>query len=439
MKRVLIAHTGDLHGNVDGLARAATLVERLRAENDCPVIYVDAGDVEETTTWISNVTKGAAMHRLLSAAGCQAACVGNAAWLRYGPQVIAAHADEASYPLLLANLRERDGSVLPGASETALLDVDGARVGLIGITAPMDEIDILDELGLTRLDEVELVGRLAGELRGAGADHVVLLSHLGLAVPESSVDDRRLVPAVADMVDAVIGGHSHDVLPNGELLGGTVVSHAGSHAAYVGVLELGPDGARARLVEVSADLPPHPGVLEALASVEPEIEALLGEVIGELPRPLDHEEASSWFADLLRERTNADVALVTPWAAFTGSLPGGALTRGALWEVCGSSANPGVAELPGRQLLVMLERGLDPEFAAVTPRPLRGRPRGLLQISGSVDSIHSDGVYRVAATDWELEPYGGLVEREWGLDVEYYNLPTILREFIEESLGMVSA
>jgi hypothetical protein len=74
--RVSILHTNDIHGRVEGLARVATLVERIREEAPHRVVYVDAGDVEETTTRLSNLTKGVAMHRLLSAAGCEVAVVG---------------------------------------------------------------------------------------------------------------------------------------------------------------------------------------------------------------------------------------------------------------------------------------------------------------------------------------------------------------------------
>jgi len=76
--RLTILHTNDIHGRVDGLARIATLVERIRAETPHAVLFLDAGDVEETTNRLSNITKGAAMHRLLGAAGCDAATVGNA-------------------------------------------------------------------------------------------------------------------------------------------------------------------------------------------------------------------------------------------------------------------------------------------------------------------------------------------------------------------------
>ena len=115
--RFTLLHTNDIHGRIEGLARVATLVERVREETSHRVIYVDAGDVEEATTRLSNLTKGVAMHRLLSAAGCEVAVVGNATWLRYGPQVIAEQARAASYPLLLANL-----APVEGVQATALVD-----------------------------------------------------------------------------------------------------------------------------------------------------------------------------------------------------------------------------------------------------------------------------------------------------------------------------
>ena len=124
----ILLHTNDVHGRVEGLARAAALVERIAGEHpETPVIYVDAGDVEEHTNRLSSATKGAAMHRLLSAASCRAHAVGNATILRYGAEALVAQAREAQYPLLLANMRQADGSLLPGVQPTAILDVGGRR------------------------------------------------------------------------------------------------------------------------------------------------------------------------------------------------------------------------------------------------------------------------------------------------------------------------
>ena len=86
--------------------------------------------------------------------------------------------------------------------------------------------------------------------------------------------------------------------------------------------------------------------------------------------------------------------------------------------------------MSGVQLAAVVERGLDPEFAASSGGPFRGRPRGVLQVRG-LEEIDPERDYRVAGTDGELEEYGGLVPAEWGLRPEY-EFPTIVREVLEE-------
>jgi 5'-nucleotidase len=214
--RVTILHTNDIHGRIAGLARVATLVERIREETPHRVIYVDAGDVEETTTRLSNLTKGVAMHRLLSAAGCEVSVVGNAVWLRYGPQVIPDQARAASYPLLLANL-----SPVEGVQPTALID----GVGFVGVTDPF--LSFLDgstvDYGIYPLDEVDAVRQGARELRGRGAELVVCLSHLGYRRVSGNLTVRTVDPELAEQVqgevDVIVGAHSHDLLPGEERVG----------------------------------------------------------------------------------------------------------------------------------------------------------------------------------------------------------------------------
>jgi 2',3'-cyclic-nucleotide 2'-phosphodiesterase (5'-nucleotidase family) len=134
VRRLVVLHTNDIHGRVEGLARVATLVERARREEDAPVLYVDAGDVEDTTNRLSNLTKGVGLHRLLRVAGCRAVAVGNAAVIRYGIGPLPEQAAAGGYPQLAANLRQ-NGKVVPGAQASALIDVDGLRIGLVGLTA----------------------------------------------------------------------------------------------------------------------------------------------------------------------------------------------------------------------------------------------------------------------------------------------------------------
>jgi len=419
--RLTILHTNDLHGHVEQLARVATLVRRIRAETSHPVVYVDAGDVEETTNRLSNLTKGTAMQPLLAAAGCQAACVGNAVWLRYGTHVLAEHAAAAGFPLLLANLVPVEG-VQPTAT------IEG--IGFVGVTDAFRDFLETADYGIEALDEVETVRHHARELREQGAELVVCLSHLGLADMRDRrgprVADRELAPAVAGDVDVIVGGHSHDLLPEGEWVDGVLIAQAGMYGDHVGRIDVGPEGIRASVIPVTDDIPPDEGVLAAVEAAERELEAGLDEVVVELDRPLD----AALIADILRQRMGADVGLATSGAAIDRPLPAGAIRRRELWEQCHSTGNPGVVEMTGEELRHVLARGADQDFQATTAGPLRGRPRGPLEVAGPA-SFDPAGSYLVAGTDWELEPYGGMVEESWNLRPRY-DFPTILREAVEE-------
>lgn len=420
--RLTILHTNDIHGRQERIAQIATLVEREREAADHTVLYLDAGDVEETTNRLSNLTKGTAMHRLLGRAGCDAAAVGNACWLRYGPAVLAEHACAADYPLLLANLAPVEGPV-----PTVLL----GGVGMLGLTASFADFFAGDiDWGFAPLPEVERARGLARELRAAGATLVVVLSHLGLGEGyNSAIDDRGLALALQGEVDLIVGAHSHDLLPDGEWVGSVLIAQAGCYGDHIGRIEIEGDRLTASVDRVPNDAPLHPAVLAEAELIESEVCALLDERIGVLDTPLDGQ----WIADMLRDRMDAEVGLVAAGQALVvDALPAGPLTRGALWEACVSPANPGVASISGEVLARMVARGNDPAFAAETPRPLRGRPRGRLHVSGPA-SFEPTREYVVAGTDWELEHYGGLVEREWGLKARY-DFPTIVREAIEEHL-----
>ncbi len=424
MRRLVLLHTNDIHGRIEGLARVATLVERIRAEEDAPVLYLDAGDIEETTVRISSLTKGVAMHRLLSAAGCDVATAGNAVWLRYGPQALAEHAAAADYPLLLANF-----GPLAGVRPSVLLEAGDWKVGVIGVSDAFENAFGDFDFGFTPLPVVPLVRDLARELRAAGAELVVVLSHLGYRTDRDVVIDPQLAEALQGEIDLVIGAHSHDLLPDGEWFGDVLVTQAGSYAEHLGRIDVDEAGLRARVLPVPEETPQHAGVLAAAAASEQELGAHLDEVIADLDAPLD----GAYIAEVFRRRMDADVGLATEFATLDAPLRAGPLRRGDLWDVCHSAGNPGVVDLTGEQLQEMLARGADPEFQAETPRQLRGKPRGRLFFAGPAE-VDPGRTYRVAGTDWELDSYGGLVDKAWGLQPRY-DFPTIVREAVEEHLA----
>jgi 2',3'-cyclic-nucleotide 2'-phosphodiesterase (5'-nucleotidase family) len=441
-----LLHTNDIHGRVEGLARIATLVERTREEEKGgPVLYFDAGDAEEPTSRLSNLTRGSAMHRLLSVAGCDAAVAGNGAWVRYGPQVLRDYAAKARYPLLLANLRTTDGNLLPGVQPATILYAGSLRLGVIGVCTGMHEFSGF--FGVSALPVLPLVRETAASLRQDGAEAVVLLSHMGLP------SDRELAASLQDDVIAIIGGHSHDLLPEGDHIGRVLVAQAGKYGEHLGRVEIAWTrdewvATRASVVPVEQMVRSSPAVLAEAQVIEAECRHFMDEVIGELAEALDFAAdrecgVADWMADVLRERMGAEVAIVAAGQAFSGPLPAGPLRRGTLWNVCSSTANPALATLTGARLTALMSKGLDPAFAATTDHALRGQPRGLLHISGATvcrhqllidgEPVDPDRPYQVAGTDWEFESYGGYADPAWELRPKY-DLPTILREALEDHL-----
>lgn len=314
------------------------------------------------------------------------------------------------------------------------------------MTAEAD--DIYAAFGVQTPPVVPLVRELAAGLRRDGADAVILLSHLGLP------DDRKLAAELQREVPVIIGGHTHDLLPAGEWVGQVLIAQAGQYAEHLGRIDLLWDGGQLRVervtvLPVTEAMPPAERVLAEARTIEEEVARLLDEVVGELAEPLDFATdrecgVANLAADALRARMSAEVAVVAAGQAFTGPLPAGPLRRGTLWDVCSSSANPGIVTLGGAQLTALVAQGLVPAFAAERPRPLRGQARGLLHLSGAAvrngqllvggRPVAPEQTYRVAGTDWELEPYGGYADPGWNLRPAY-DVPTIVREAIEAYLA----
>lgn len=418
--RLTILHTNDIHGRQERIGQIATLVRDIKATTDHPVLYLDAGDVEETTNRLSNVTKGVAMHRLMNLAGCDAATVGNACWLRYGPAILAEHARASRYPLLLANFAPVTGPV----SWTILGDV-----GVFGLTAPFRDLFGAVEWGFEPLDELEVARRASAELRARGASLVVLLSHLGLDTPQERWDDRRIAAELQDDVDLIIGAHSHDLLPNGEWIGRVLIAQAGEFGEHLGRIEIDGSQFTASVEPIADEVKRHDEVVEEVQRIEEEVKTVLAEPLGILDETLD----AAWIAEMLRRRMGADAGVFGE-GLIAATLPAGTVTRGALWDASETAANPGVTTMTGEQLLRLVRRGNEPAFTKETPRPLRGRARGRLHLAGlTEEQIVPAQTYVVAGSDWELESYGGYADAAWGLAVRY-DFPVIIREAIEEDL-----
>ena len=457
MIRVSIFHTNDMHGRLDAIARLSHFARRLRAESEAEgraAFLWDAGDAEDRAIRICSISKGAGFQGVMNAMGYTLTVVGNSVSLPYGPQAMAGITALARFPILAANLRDGDGPLPPGVQERALVPLPGGlRMGVIGLTAPWG--DAYEPFGLHMPDFVAVASRLAAALRAEGAAPIALLSHLGLN------DDRKVAAAVPE-VDFIIGGHSHSLLPEGEVVNGVLIAQTGNYAEGLGRVDLALDSKTgavvdksARVLSVPADEPPDPSVLAAIAAAEADTERLLARRVGELREPLalDHFNEcgiGNMTADAVRERMGAECAIIAT-GMFHRPLPAGVITLADLDAACFSSANPAVTSVRGSQIKAALEKGLDTEFTGQTLKALRGTPIGSPQVSGmrveydpgrevgsrvvrvwvNGEPLHPNRMYRVAHTDVEISDFMGYLALDAGQETQY-EVPTILREVMED-------
>ncbi len=126
----------------------------------------------------------------------------------------------------------------------------------------------------------EEMQKAVDEARAKGAKVVVVLSHNGMDV------DLKMASRVTG-IDAIMGGHTHDAVPQPTIVsnrgGKTLVTNAGSNGKYLSVLDLDVKGGkvqdfRYRLVPVFSNLlPPDPAMSAYIAGVRAPFAAKLDE------------------------------------------------------------------------------------------------------------------------------------------------------------------
>jgi 2',3'-cyclic-nucleotide 2'-phosphodiesterase (5'-nucleotidase family) len=459
MERLTILHTNDIHGRLEGLARVATLVAGIRETSTHPVLYFDAGDIEDQGNRLSSMTKGEAVNRLLSAAGCDGAAVGNATLIRYGPMVLERYANAIRHPLWLANVTMPDGSTIPGVRSSSILEFPGLRLGVIGLTDPFETYREYFDLRLPEV--IPLVRELAQSLRHQGAQFVLVLSHLGWQHEDArTLNDQTLAQELQNEIDLIIGAHTHHLLEHGEQIRRVWVAQAGKFAEHLGRIELehldhGWHVSSVTTIHVPSETPASNTVLAEMAQIETDLAAWLAEPIctleGKFEAFNDREgTAGHLLPDALRDFCKAEIGLALGSSGVQRSLKAGILTRGELLERVPISANPGWTMVYGWQVLEIIRRGSEPERAMQRPRSLRGAAQGMMHVSNITrrdgqwfvgdEPLKPDRAYCVGSSDAELDARWGLVDSEWDLQIQYDSnliMADVLEPYLQ-SLGSIT-
>ncbi|MBA2683279.1 MAG: 5'-nucleotidase C-terminal domain-containing protein [Gemmatimonadaceae bacterium] len=260
---LLVAATTDVHGHLTGwdyyanrpdsahgLARAATIVDSLRATAPGRVVLVDAGDMLQGTplTYVAARRKPFAVHPVFAAMNVMhydAAAVGNHEF-NYGLPFLYASAMGAHFPLLAANAYAANGPApFPGRT---VIERDGVRIALIGATTPGSNAWDKDNLA-GRLRIGAIVPAVRAQVDSAHREHadvVVVVMHTGLGEPSSydtvaaRLPSENVAAVVAHEVpgiDLIVYGHSHKQMAD-TVIAGVLLMQPRNWAQSVAVASL---------------------------------------------------------------------------------------------------------------------------------------------------------------------------------------------------------
>ena len=268
------------YGKVGGFAHLATLVRRLRAGRP-GALLLDGGDTWQgsgTALWTN-------AQDMVEAAKLLGVDIMTAHWeMTYGAQRVKEIVDKdlkGRIDFLAQNITTADfgDQVFP---PYVIKEMNGVRVAILGQAFPYTPIanprHMVAEWNFGIKDDT--MQKYVDEARAKGAQTVVLLSHNGMDV------DLKLAARVRG-IDAILGGHTHDGVPQPTIVknagGQTLVTNAGSNGKFLAVLDLDVKagkvaGFRYKLLPVFANLLPADAEMDAfIKTVRAPFESRLNE------------------------------------------------------------------------------------------------------------------------------------------------------------------
>lgn len=226
MARLHIFHTNDFHGKLteEKAAHLKTEIAHLSAAE--PYLLLDAGDAIGAGN-LSFSPRGEPVLAQMSALGYDAMTMGNRE-THPSLAVVRTKLNKACFPILCGNGYAKRAKGNVAFVPSVMLERGGKTVGILGVTVPMATPQKVDAALWDNLfvPPIETAQRLAAELR-PHCDVLIALTHIGIAL------DRKLAEVVPEL-DLLIGGHTHVVLEQPEVVNGVPIVQAGSHARYFG-------------------------------------------------------------------------------------------------------------------------------------------------------------------------------------------------------------
>lgn len=230
---LVIISTSDIHGNLDKFPKLATLVKQYRAKYP-HVLVVDSGDYFMGNPYVDDWEKrGEPITILMNKVGYDMITFGNHD-LDYGQDALRDHIKGMpGTKCVVTNVTPSvmlEGCFSPYAS----IAIKGTpiSVGFIGLV-DLQTTDVRKMEGIPwwKLPNETDYKSFTDKFRLHHNTINVILSHLGY-------DHDLKMMKYSPNIDIILGGHTHVILPKGQLKTGTLLSHAGHRLSHAGVTKI---------------------------------------------------------------------------------------------------------------------------------------------------------------------------------------------------------
>lgn len=256
-----IMHTNDTHANLDEVAKRATAVNNVRAENP-EALLLDAGDVFTGTLYF-NEFLGQADLEFMNYMEYDAMTFGNHEFdlgsSPEGHQALVDFVKGAMFPFVSSNVDFSKDEKFTGlfsdllSSDPAngkiyngiIKEVEGEQVGIFGLTT-VDTVGISSPVDIEFEDYLEEAEKAVQAFEDQGVNKIVAITHIGFDDNPAVDNDLELAKQI-DGVDVIVGGHSHTVLgepvivdtdESGAAKDPTIIVQTGNGNANLGLLDV---------------------------------------------------------------------------------------------------------------------------------------------------------------------------------------------------------
>ena len=371
------------YGRLGGLDRVATVIQAIRSDRP-DAILLDGGD-----TWHGSYTchhtQGQDMVNVMNALNTEAMTFH---WeFTLGSDRVHEIIDTLPFPALGQNIFDAEwDEPAEYFKPYTFFERGGSKIAVIGQAFPYMPIAnpgwMFPEYSFGIRDEN--MQAMVDEVRGLGADLVVVLSHNGFDV------DKKMASIVTG-IDLILSGHTHDALPEPVLINKTVIIASGSNGKFVSRVDLDVRngqmlGFKHKLIPIFADvITPDPDIADLINAQRAPFADQLSEVIGQSEGLLYRRGNfnGTWddlICQAMIEEREADISL-SPGVRWGPSiLPGQDITREDIWNVTSMSYGKVYrTEMTGEFIHIILEDVADNLF---NPDPYYQQGGDMVRIGG---------------------------------------------------------